>query len=283
MDLALATRQPSYIIDAIKATPVDPDYKYHSGTPSGWGHLWEATSETTLALVRSVFPNARQVEVGYVMRSTGWPNTVDSTWQVAILASKQGRPLMNLNIGSGLCPPPAGWLNVDFNGPDADVWKGWRAANPGICQIDIVADCRDLPVDDGTVDRIFFGHMLEHLSYDEGAPQSLREAWRVLRDGGEVGVVGPAMDLAVAMGVDEDLVHAIGDHSGGAGRLPAGDPGLAHLWEADSENTLELVRSVFPNAKITSIVNVSPMTGWPATNAGVAEWQVAVLATKVGS
>ena len=188
--------------------------------------------------------------------------------------------MKQLNIGSGLCPGPTGWLNVDMNGLDSEIWVGWRQANPTVqCQIDIVADCRDLPLDDGTVDRMFFGHMLEHLSYDEGAPQSLREAFRVLRVGGEIGVVGPAMDLALAMSVDDDLIRAIGDHSGGTGHFHDGDPGLAHCWEGTSENTLSLVLSVFSNAVIVPVTYFSYPT-WPMTNAGMASWQVAIFASK---
>lgn len=183
---------------------------------------------------------------------------------------------MNLNIGSGMFPPPNDWLNVDLH--PAEEHGGWPYALDDThphhrWQIDIVCDCRDMPIEDGTVTHIFYGHTLEHLSYDVEAPEALREAWRVLRTGGELGVVGPAMDLAMSQpqwSEDEHLIHAIG-----------GDA-HDHLWEATSENTLALVQLVFPNARIVPVTDVCLNTGWPCTNAGVASWQVAILASKDG-
>ena len=191
---------------------------------------------------------------------------------------------MNLNIGSGLYPPPAGWLNVDFNTPTEDNWLGWpwspNDPNPGVqWQIDIVADCRELPVADDSVDHIFFGHMLEHLDYLTDAHIALIEAWRVLKVGGEIGVVGPAMDYALDQNCSEDLLGDIG-HIRSA-KWDAADkiPGMAHLWEATSVNTLELVQLVFSNAVIVPVTDVAPPE-WPCTNAGLATWQVAIKGSK---
>lgn len=172
-----------------------------------------------------------------------------------------------LNIGSGVHPAPEPWLNVDANSPD-----DWN--------VDVVASALDLPFEDGCADRVYFGHILEHLSYEVDAPQALREAWRVLRVGGELGVVGPAMDLALKTGQPQGIIDAI--------KITPVDPdyqydsntpaGLGHLWEANVDNTYALVKSVFPNALLVSVELISRQTQWPNTE--VSPWQVAIVASK---
>src|ERR1017187_4875679 len=101
---------------------------------------------------------------------------------------------VNLNIGSGVHPAP-GWVNIDRN-----LLDDW--------QVDVIADALDLPFGDDVADRAYFGHVLEHLSYNGDALVALREAYRVLKPGGELGVVGPAMDLALLTGQPQWLLDA---------------------------------------------------------------------------
>jgi SAM-dependent methyltransferase len=167
--------------------------------------------------------------------------------------------IMNLNLGSGVHPAPD-WVNVDMN-----VLDDW--------QVDVVASVLYLPFTDEVADRAYFGHVLEHLSYLEDAPGALAEAWRVLKPGGELGVVGPAMDLAIETGQPDWLLEAIrmnpdlNDTSG-----------LGHKWEANVENTLHLVQFVFPNARVVPVADISRDSGWP--NTATASWQVAIIASK---
>lgn len=173
---------------------------------------------------------------------------------------------VRLNIGSGVHPAP-GWVNIDRNSPD-----DWA--------VDVVATALDLPFADKSADRAYFGHILEHLSYDGDAVAALREAWRVLKYGGELGVVGPAMDLALETGQPEGIIEAI--------KITPVDPdyeydsetpaGLGHLWEANVANTFELVRSVFPNALVVPVEQINRATGWP--NEETSPWQVAIIATR---
>lgn len=170
---------------------------------------------------------------------------------------------MKINIGSGVHPAP-GWVNVDRN-----IIEDF--------QVDVVASALDLPFADGCADRAYFGHVLEHLSYEENAPKALREAWRVLRSGGELGVVGPAMDLAIETEQPQFILDAI--EAGTPMEVPDGEPiGFNHQWTATVTNTWELVQSVFPNARVAVVTEVDRDSGWP--NEETSLWQVAILASK---
>jgi SAM-dependent methyltransferase len=170
---------------------------------------------------------------------------------------------MNLNLGCGFWPV-AGWTNVDLN-PETSRY------------VDIWASVTDLPFPDGSADRIYCGHLLEHLGYDSDAPAALREMARVLAPGGSICVVGPDMDR-VLEGDDDAwgwpggkpmLINAV------EGRPAPGEvvaPGVAHEWIATEENTLALVRSVFPSAYA---VPIGSLQGWPSHD--YAEWQCAVV------
>lgn len=84
--------------------------------------------------------------------------------------------LVRLNLGCGEYRILGNWLAVDSN-PDV---------SPDIC-----ADVRDLGLfKDGSVDEVFAGHVLEHLTWDEGQA-ALAEWRRVLKSGGRLGVVVP--------------------------------------------------------------------------------------------
>lgn len=170
---------------------------------------------------------------------------------------------MQLNIGSGVHPIP-GWINLDANS-----LADWR--------VDVVASAVDLPFSDGIADRVYFGHVLEHLSYGVDAPRALSEALRVLRPGGQVGIVGPAMDLAMRTKQPSEIIDAIK-----ASAVVDGDSGggLSHLWEAWVQNTYELVVSVFTNADVVPVEMVNLLTGWP--NEEIATWQVALIGSKAG-
>lgn len=80
-----------------------------------------------------------------------------------------------LNLGCGRHKILGGWVHVDSD----------PAVDP-----DVVADVRDLPYPDGSVEEVFAGHVLEHLDWDEGQA-ALAEWRRVLRPGGKLGVVVP--------------------------------------------------------------------------------------------
>lgn len=137
--------------------------------------------------------------------------------------------MMRVNVGSGHTKI-RGWINVDV---DED------------CNPEVLGSATDLPFKDNTVDRIFFGHVLEHLDYTD-AQTALHEAWRVLRDGGELGVISSQRSL---------------------------------VWTMNTTPTA-LVLSVFPNAYNVPVDRVMRWTGWP--NDVPHSWHVAILANKGG-
>ena len=109
---------------------------------------------------------------------------------------------MKLNLGCGDVAP-SGWVNVDYavgarlrKIPVIGALSG-RILN---CDWDKSVVLHDLrrrfPWRDGSVDYIYSSHSLEHLTR-EGGVHFMREAFRVLRDGGIVRVVVPDLALEV--------------------------------------------------------------------------------------
>jgi hypothetical protein len=120
---------------------------------------------------------------------------------------------VNVNVGCGEFPA-AGWLNLDLTHEAAD--RRW--------------DIRDgLPPDVGPVERIYLGHVLEHLAYDEIVPML-----RLMPAGALVGVVGPDCDRAEAMGMPPDEL-ALLEHGGGRW---SGD---VHQWRSTAPLTVGLL------------------------------------------
>ena len=74
-----------------------------------------------------------------------------------------------------------GFLNIDSD----------PVVNP-----DVVADASKLPFDDGSVEEIYAGHLLEHFAHYEDV---LREWHRVLKTGGKITVTVPDTEKALAL------------------------------------------------------------------------------------
>lgn len=157
-----------------------------------------------------------------------------------------------LNIGCGEFPQP-GWINIDVHDGDG--------ATP-----DLVADVLELPFESGTVDRVYMGHLLEHLSYEEDVFRALTEVKRVLIPGGGLGLACPDINRIQEWGDPDLLEHA----KHGERRWP----GDTHLWECTEELLLKAARRVFPYA---NPVSIETMTGWPCTS--FIGWQCAVVAS----
>jgi ubiquinone/menaquinone biosynthesis C-methylase UbiE len=169
------------------------------------------------------------------------------------------KPLLYLNLGCGdkTCQAPFPWVNID--------------SNP-VCEPDVVADVRDLPYENGEVDAVYAGHLLEHLSLDEEVPRFLHEVARVLGEYGQVCFVGPDLDRAQlepcwkVMGAYEDLIE----------RIIKGDEtrdGAEHKWIATATNSLLAVQQVFPDAHEVDVETLS--TFWPVFNH--IGWQFAIV------
>jgi predicted SAM-dependent methyltransferase len=96
---------------------------------------------------------------------------------------------VRLNIGSGGAPLP-GFVNVDA-----------LADAPGV---DVVADISErLPFEDGSADLIYAAHILEHFPTD-AVPAMLADWRRVLREGGELLVAVPDLELIARTLIDRE-------------------------------------------------------------------------------
>ena len=89
-------------------------------------------------------------------------------------STQTGGWLTRLNVGAGGYAMP-GWTNIDSSPNSA---------------ADVIASVPPLLWADESVDEVYAGHFLEHLSKDTGA-EFLRECYRVLKPGGRLGIVVP--------------------------------------------------------------------------------------------
>jgi predicted SAM-dependent methyltransferase len=84
---------------------------------------------------------------------------------------------LNLNVGSGGRGIPQ-WLNVDALGHHSD--------QSFSCDVR-----KGLPLADGSVDRIFAEHVIEHFNFKHELPDVLREFLRILKSGGKIRIIVP--------------------------------------------------------------------------------------------
>jgi predicted SAM-dependent methyltransferase len=89
-----------------------------------------------------------------------------------------------VNLGCGPFPAPDPWQNVD--------------AQEGLEGVQVTANVLDgLPYRDGSVDRLYCGHVFEHMTYLDQLPRALAECKRVLAPDGVMMVVGPDLWAAI--------------------------------------------------------------------------------------
>lgn len=160
---------------------------------------------------------------------------------------------MRLNLGCGEYRAE-GWTNVDRRDHDGP-------------RPDIVASILQLPFEDGSAERVYCGHVLEHLDYEQELPTALAEVRRVLADDGELMVVGPDIERARA-----SYPEAIPDIENGAGRWP----GDAHLWIPTEATTLDVLTEAGFTAWPQAIEAVP--ASWPVVSR--IGWQFAIEAVK---
>lgn len=165
---------------------------------------------------------------------------------------------MNLHIGSGNHPSNLpGWVDLDL---------GLYEDTPPT----VFGSAFHMPFPDDTFDRVYMGHFLEHLRWEDELLDALTEVKRVTRPGGTVMVVGPDIGKAVATNQPSWLLEAI------IGGAPADSPG-GHQWVATEGLTvLAMVRGGLTNVVPTDVAGVA-RPDWP--NVSQAPWQCAVTAT----
>jgi predicted SAM-dependent methyltransferase len=157
---------------------------------------------------------------------------------------------VRLNIGCGQHYAD-GWTNTDLHeaGPFPDV----------VCSI------LSLPFPDGSVERVYCGHVLEHVTVDDLLP-ALAEVRRVLANDGKLMIVGPDVNLTALH--EPVLLEAV---AAGGGRWP----GDEHRWIPTGELTLGyLEASGLFDARLLFVADVSDE--WPIV--AREPWQFAIEA-----
>lgn len=159
---------------------------------------------------------------------------------------------MRLNIGSG-DHYQDGWVNIDLS--------------PTV-RADLYLDVAEgLPYQDGEVEKIYAGHVLEHLTFGQIAV-FLADVRRVLVAGGQLMVVGPDVDRCRATGNVELIERAVhGEHRW---------PGDEHLWEC-TEAQVEKLMGDAGMVTVPMSPGYARTFGWPLV--GIDGWQCAVLGT----
>ena len=96
---------------------------------------------------------------------------------------RPGRVLKKINFGCFIGQFYYGWLNVDI----LDMEKFSASQGYKFMRLDV---SKPLPFPDGYADCVFFSHLIEHLSREEGA-RFVAECSRILRPGGVVRIATP--------------------------------------------------------------------------------------------
>jgi len=161
--------------------------------------------------------------------------------------------MVDVNLGCGDYYAD-GWVNVD------------TADHPGVNR-DAGWDVLDgIPYGDGTVSRVYMGHVLEHVPLDSVVP-FLREVFRVLASDGAAVIVGPDVGLAYRQGRTfmKDVVF-------GATRWP----GDEHKWTPTGEAHWFAARLAGFDAELVPIGSLS--ADWPVVSRD--DWQFAITLVK---
>lgn len=164
---------------------------------------------------------------------------------------------MRLNLGCGEFYAPD-WCNVDtYDGN----------------QVDLLADVTRLPLGDDSAERVYAGHVLEHLSAPDDVVVALREIRRVLEPGGILLAVGPDVRRGREL-LRQGLIDEETEDGALHGAYRWGTD--VHLWPCHERRLAELMQEVFTVIMPVPILRVSP--DWPVVSR--AAWQCAVLAVK---
>lgn len=165
---------------------------------------------------------------------------------------------MKINVGCGEFPA-AGWWNLDCTHPAADLQHDAATGLPPVS---------------GVIDRIYAGHVLEHLP--QQSLVGVLTAWRThpgVAHNTVLAVVGPDCDAADQLLAERLILPDT--HDGvlhGAGRW-AGD---VHLWRSTEGTTAGILRAAgwtptpVPDWQLQA-------DGWPVV--ALVDWQFALLAT----
>jgi len=163
---------------------------------------------------------------------------------------------MNVNLGCGPFLAPKPWVNVD-------VIYIPKVITPSV----VVKPGEPLPWNDEVADRVYLGHMLEHVEWAD-VSALLADVRRILCEGGEVCVVGPDVNRTLqrwhdgdenwqqVLGVIEDDLHYQ--------EAQAEWAGARHAWNCNEGRVMRALTAA-------GFRDVQPL---PITEEALAEWPV---------
>lgn len=178
-----------------------------------------------------------------------------------------------LNIGCGTHNAPAPWVNVDcVEKPDV---------HP-----DVIAPVGEpLPFPDGSAEKVFAGHVLEHVPWPETLA-FVHDLKRILAAGGELLVVGPDVLRTIErykLNLEPVwMVHTVLEyHDRNPGFETSDWPQARHWWNCWEARVVDLLEqcgfaSVEALPPPEGVEWETPMPPWPIV--GAAPWQCFVLA-----
>lgn len=151
---------------------------------------------------------------------------------------------------------------------------------------DVIVDVDGpLPYPDGSAERVYAGHVLEHMPW----PDTLAfvgELQRVLASGGELLVVGPDVLRTIHRwrdGLEPDfMLHTVLEyHDANTGFVSSDWPNARHWWNCWEQRVVDLLR-LAGYAQVTPVVPPDHVVqdGWlaPWPNVGAAPWWCVVHA-----
>jgi SAM-dependent methyltransferase len=156
-------------------------------------------------------------------------------------------------------------LNLGCGNYYVDDWVNVDLADNGV-RVDVAHDIRlPLPFDRNAADRVYMGHVLEHVPFDALVPV-LAEVRRVLVSGGLACIVGPDVGLTLR---DPRWSHIMDPVLYGARRWN----GDTHEWTSTGEAHVLAARLAGFDPKLIDVAAV-PLD-WPVVSRE--GWQFAVM------
>lgn len=177
---------------------------------------------------------------------------------------------MWLNVGCGTHRAPDPWWNIDT----IRLVGGHIPAAERIDPDEIVDPGKPLPYDDGSCERVFLSHVLEHIPW-EGVPDFLRDVRRVAS--GKIMLVGPdtyrTIEAYRAGTEPWHIVEAVLEHKAYPDDM-AEWPGALHHWNCHEARVLEVLARTGWDA---TPIDDAELDGWPVVGWN-RRWQFAITA-----
>lgn len=190
-----------------------------------------------------------------------------------------------VNVGCGPYRAPEPWVNLDVHVGDG--------VEPDIQVKDALFPLAEF--DDDSIDRVYMGHVLEHIPWPE-CPRFLEDIYRAMKPGAELMAVGPDCFRVIQRwkdGLDPEgwpLVvsilenpwdRAYGEPGYGIIEATAQWPYARHWWNSDERRIQYLFEWMSPFEQVqTHAISEDELGAWPLV--AYTQWQCAVSARKAG-